>query len=111
MMELIPNRFYQCSGRSRFIIICPWELRVLWFPRLMKLTIQQPIRILSSLAESGMVPSTPTGREISFTAWTLSGKDVHKLENCPVGPLRLSSRGAQNPQDSDTTGTYAGLIT
>ena len=44
-------------------------------PWLMKLSIQKSVRILGSwskgtdLAESGMVPSTPTGREINFTAW------------------------------------------
>ena len=44
-------------------------------PWLMKLSIQKLVRILGSwskgtdLAESGMVPSTPTGREINFTAW------------------------------------------
>ena len=48
MMEQTSNRFGQCMGESRFTVICPWELRALWFPRLMKLTIQLPVRILSS---------------------------------------------------------------
>ena len=108
LMELIPNRFYQCLGESRFIVICPWELRALWFPRLIKLTIQQPIRIRSSwstgtdLTESGMVPSTLTGKRISVTAWMLSGKDVHKLENCPVGLSRLFSRAGHRTLRSAT---------
>ena len=50
MMELILNRIYQCSGNSRFIVIYPWKPRALWFPKLMKLAIQQPIRIPSSLS-------------------------------------------------------------
>ena len=33
MMELILNRIYQCLGESRFIVICPWKLRALWFPK------------------------------------------------------------------------------
>ena len=84
IMGLISNRLYQYRGRSRFTVVHPRELRELWSPWLMRPHTHTPIRILGSwfkwtdLAESGMVPSTPTGREINFTAWMPSEKVVHK---------------------------------
>ena len=98
MVELIFNRIYHCSRESRFIVIYTWKLRALWFPKLIKLSIQHPLRILSTwstvtdLAESGQVPSSPTGGKIPFTSWMLSGRDDQKLENCPGG---LSKLGAE----------------
>ena len=59
--------------------------------KLMKLSIQPPLRIPSSLstvtdlAESGQIRHMPTGSKIKFTGWMLSGGDGQKLENCLVG--------------------------
>ena len=108
LMEMTPNRFYQCLGESRFIVICPWELRALWFLRLIKLTIQQPIRIRRSWSTG--TDLTESGKKISVTAWMLSGKDVHKLENCPVGRSRHRTPKSVTIWDSDATGTSTGLI-
>ena len=58
-------------------------------------------------------------RELSefWSPWMPSGKDVNKLENSPLGLLRLYNRVGYRTLksatiwDSDTTGTSAGLIT
>ena len=33
MVELVLNRIYQCSSNSSFILITPWRVGALWFPK------------------------------------------------------------------------------
>ena len=65
MMELILNRIFQCSVFSRFIVISLWKPKSQWFPKILKRSVQLPIRLPVSwetvvdMAESGQVPTTP----------------------------------------------------
>ena len=98
-------------------MICPWKPKANWFLKLRILAIQQSVGILSywstmtDLAEAGMVPSILAGEVIKFTAWLLEGKDVNKLENCPVGLSKLYSRAGRRAlkRDMNPTGSTATL--
>ena len=101
MVELILNRIFQCSGNSRFIVITPWKPKAQWFSKAVKLAVQDPVRLpvtrqtVVDMAESGCVPTNPSGGMIRFVAWVLTGKDGQKLENCPLGLSRLYSRAGR----------------
>ena len=98
MVELVLNRIYQCSQNSTFILVTPWRMQAVWFPKALKLAIQLPTRLPVSwntvvdLAESGFHPITKKGGKMKFVAWKLSGLGGHKLESCPLGLSRLFSR-------------------
>ena len=95
MVELVLNRIYQCSNNSSFILITPWRVRALWFPKVLKLATQTPIRLpvsWNTVAESEVSPTNSKGGKIKFVAWKISGMGGQKLENCPLGLLRLFSR-------------------
>ena len=101
MVELVLNRIYQCSRDSSFILITPWRVGAVWFPKVLKLAIQPPTRLPVSwntvvdMAESGCLPINNKGGKIKFVAWKLSGLGGHKLENCPLGLSRLFSRAGR----------------
>ena len=101
MVELILNRIFQCSGNTRFIVITPWKPKAQWFSKAVKLAVQDPVRLpvtrqtVVDMAESGCVPTNPSGGMIRFVAWVLTGKDGQKLENCPLGLSRLYSRAGR----------------
>ena len=101
MVELVLNRIYQCSKNSSFIVITPWRVRALWFPKVLKLATQPPMRLPVSwntvvdMAESKYFPTNSKGGKIKFVAWKLSGMGGHKLENCPLGLSRLFSRAGR----------------
>ena len=44
MVELVLNRIYQCSRNSSFILISPWRVEAVWFPKALKLATQLPTR-------------------------------------------------------------------
>ena len=98
MVELILNRIYQCSKNSSFIVVTPWRTSALWFPKVLKLAIQSPVRLPVSwntvvdVAESECFPTNSKGGKIKFVAGKLSGMGGQKLENCPLGLSRLFSR-------------------
>ena len=106
MMELIMNRIFQCKSSSKFIVISPWKPRSRWFPKALALVIKPPVRLpvqensVVDLAGSGCIPSTPSGGKMKFVAWTLSGKEGPRLENCPLGLSRLYSRAGTRTQRS-----------
>ena len=97
MVELILNRIYQCSKNSSFIVITPWRTSALWFPKVLKLATQSPVRLPISwntvvdVAESECFPTNSKGGKIKFVAWKLSGMGGQKLENSPLGLSRLFS--------------------
>ena len=101
MVELVLNRIYQCSRNSSFILISPWRVEAVWFPKALKLATQLPTRLPMSwntvvdMAESGCLPINKKGGKIKFVAWKLSGLGGHKLENCPLGLSRLFSRAGR----------------
>ena len=101
MVELILNRIYQCSENSNFILITPWRVSAVWFPKALKLAVQPPIRLPVSwntvveLAGSDCLPITNKGAKMRFVAWKLSRWGGHKLENCPLGLSRLYSRAGR----------------
>ena len=101
MVELILNRIFQCSQNSNFILITPWRMQAVWFPKAIKLATQLPTRLPVSwntvveLAESGLLPITKKGAKMRFVAWKLSGWGDHKLENCPLGLSKLYSRAGR----------------
>ena len=123
MVELILNRIFQCKTSSRFILISPWKPKARWFPKILTLALQSPVRFPLSLntvvdvAGSGCIPRTPTGGKMKFVAWLLSGKGGPKLENCPLGLSRLFSRAGRKLQrstmewGSDTTANSAKITT
>ena len=101
MVELVLNRIYQCSKNSSFILITPWRVGALWFPKVLKLATQTPIRLPVSwntvvdMAESEVSPTNSKGGKIKFVAWKISGIVSQKLENCPLGLSRLFSRAGR----------------
>ena len=101
MIELILNRIYQCSRDTSFIVITPWRQSAQWFPKVLKLAVQCPVRLPVSwntvvdLTESGQTPTNIKGGKIKFAAWKLSGLGGQKLENCPLGLSRLFSRAGR----------------
>ena len=101
MVELILNRIFQCFGDSRFIVITPWKPKAQWFSKAVNLAVQDPVRLpvtrqtVVDMAESGCVPTNPSGGMIRFVAWVLTGKDGQKLENRPMGLSRLYSRAGR----------------
>ena len=98
MIELILNRIYQCSRDTSFIVITPWRQSAQWFPKVLKLAVQCPVRLPVSwntvvdLTVSGQIPTNIKGGKIKFATWKLSGLGGQKLENCPLGLSRLFSR-------------------
>ena len=101
MVELVLNRIYQCSKNSSFILITLWRVGALWFPKVLKLAIQTPIRLPVSwntvvdMAESEVSPINNKGGKIKFVAWKLSEMGGQKLENCPLGLSRLFSQAGR----------------
>ena len=73
----------------------------MWFPKVLKLAIQPPMRILVSwntvvdMAESEYFPINNKGGKIKFVAWKLSGMGGQKLENCLLGLSKLLSRAGR----------------
>ena len=106
MVELILNRIYQCSMESKFILITPWRMSAVWFPKALKLATQPPVRLPVSwktvveLGQSGDPPTTKRGSKTRFVAWKLSGWGGHKLENCLLGLSLLYSRAGRRTQRS-----------
>ena len=101
MIELILNRIFQCQQKTKFIVITPWKMKAKWFPKALSLATETPIRLPLSfktvvdLANSTVIPVTPSGGKIRFVAWKLTGRDGPKLENCPLGLSRLYSRAGR----------------
>ena len=85
MVELVLNRIYQCSRNSSFILITPWRVGAVWFPKVLKLASQLPTRLPVSwntvvdVAESECFPTNSKGGKIKFVAGKLSGMGSQKL--------------------------------
>merc|ERR1711888_290582 len=101
IVELILNRIYQCNKDFSFILITPWRISAVWFPKALKLATQLPTRLPVSwntvvdLAESDCPPVTRRGAKTRFVAWQLTGQEGLKLEDCPLGLSKLYSRAGR----------------